>query len=66
MSDYQEAPNKLLEEYARLPHYMEKEFLYIMYERDKEKIKKLADIVPLEKLAAVFNMSVNNIKYILE
>jgi hypothetical protein len=66
MSDFQETSNMKLEEYSRLPHYMEKEFLYIMYERDKEKIKKLADIVPLERLAAVFNMSVNNIKYILE
>lgn len=68
MFDFNENSEKLslLEEYSRLPHYMEKEFLNIMCERDEEKIKQLADIVPIEKLAAVFHRSTEHIEYILE
>jgi hypothetical protein len=66
MLDFQEAPNKLLEEYSRLPHYMEKELLYIMYERDCKRIKELAPLVPLEKLASVFKIPLNVVKRFVE
>jgi hypothetical protein len=51
-----------LKAFAKEPYYTEKDYM----ERDKERIRKLSSIVPLEKLASVFNIPLSEVKQLAE
>jgi hypothetical protein len=51
-----------LKAFAKEPYFTEKDYI----ERDKERIRELAPMVPLEKLASVFNIPLNEVRKLAE